>query len=256
MEQVNFTNRLPRNSLLFYVLCYVLCAAFVFFSFESLGQSNRLRKPISIGVSEIDFLLTKSPQTPGPYNTLLNKMKNVNLVFAPPGRAGILWDNKEVNCLFPGSSNAMPNKSNFVMSEPAFLSNAFLFSNTPYTTIDEFKFKRIAIRRGFSYGNIRDQFPATYVELETEAALVEFLLKNRVDAMIAYITDTYATFRDSNHQLPFYLQAQPVYQSVDAFLCHKNKQNIQFIKSANAVIHEWKKLDLMSSILPAKQNNQ
>ena len=217
-----------------------LLTTFLFIAAILFSLKGKADTRITVGVTELPNLLSSNPRLAGPYNELLANFNELELLYAPPGRIGLLWDQKKLDCLFPGSYKSMPNKQHFIVSDSANKVEAYLFTLAPYDSIKQLEDKTIAIRRGFSYGKIRERFSAEFVELESELALVEFLKLKRVDAIIAYHADIAASIKITSEKMPFYLATSPIYEVDDAFLCHKNSKNQLFIESANNVIHNWK----------------
>ena len=220
----------PINPL--YCVWFMMCLIIV-------PLTARADGPIVIGSTEIPEQLTKRGESNGQYDQLLAMLTDISLVFAPYSRIEVLFEREQVDCLFPASTVTMSNKAGLIESLPFIQSPAYVFSQFPYNSINEFAGKSIAIRRGVTAGGIRDTLPAEYIDLDSEQALVQFLALRRADAFIAYLTDVEAIYRDIQRPLDFYASDKPVFISQEAFVCHNNEKNKQFIARANKRIQQF-----------------
>ncbi|MBT0587826.1 hypothetical protein [Alteromonas oceanisediminis] len=194
---------------------------------------------VVIGTTEIPGQLTRHGQSNGEYDQLLAQLTDVTLIFAPYSRVERLFDRAEVDCLFPASTVTIPNKDELIESLPFTQSPAYLFSPYPYSDIQEFAGKTIAIRRGMSVGGIRETLPARYIDLDSEQALVQFLALRRADAFIAYLSDIETIYREAHRPLDFFAQDKPVYISHEAFVCRNSPRLMAFIVSVNEHIKRF-----------------
>jgi len=211
-----------------------------------------------IGVSEIPSLLNYQEKTPGSYNYVLRELSDIELVFIPPARSVHMFNQKKLDCLFPASTQTILGTHNLVESTPIQVAKAFLFTNKPYQSFNEFSDKTIAIRRGFSYGNIRKNFKTKFIELDSHNAVVKFFLLGRADGFIAYLTDTQSAYLHLNNNLSssgtFYNPEQAIYAARESFVCHQNEKNKRFIENVSKRIDHWKKNGRLKKWLAIKLN--
>ena len=198
---------------------------------------------VNIAVSEIPNLLSQSPKLAGSYNSLIDNLDGVNIMYMPPARAGLEFDNRDfIECLFPGSKTNLTNADEILQSEPISEVNAYLFYYPNQLTkpkIDDPNI-HIAIRRGFSYGKIRLDIKASYTELNTDRETLQFLRSGRADAVIAYLSDMTGAAKTTSSPMPFYDSNAVLYSAPDAFICKSNYKTKQFIKRVNKQIIKFK----------------
>lgn len=206
---------------------------------------------IVLGVSEIPFLLSRGKEKQGAYNQVLKELEQENsldLFFMPPARAEVLFDKKEIDCLFPASKTTIPNADQLIQSDPLTTVDAYIFSIKEYPDLAFFENKTIAIRRGFSFGNIRDKLQARYVELENEQAALAFLQRGRADAMIGYLPDVLGAQKLLDLPLDELFYHDPIYSAQEAVVCHSNSLTLSFIENANQIFSKKRQdMELMLS---------
>ncbi len=215
----------------------VLLPLFLFL-FTTLSAVATEKSSIVIGSAEITNNLTADLSSDGIYDRFLRQLEGIELVFAPYGRLDLLMEGRQIDCLFPGSTETMGHKEELIESLPLHEEPAYLFANQKYASIDEFQYRRIAIRRGLTIGGIREKLDATFIELESDQALVKFMQLGRADAVVSYLHDMQGAYQALQMKLPFYSDKSPVYKSREAFVCLKTKKNIDFINQANQLINE------------------
>lgn len=191
---------------------------------------------LTVGVFEISSLLNKSESDPGPYNKILNEFSTLETFLASPARVDLLFAQKKIDCLFPASTVTMPSPQNYISSKPVNTTKAYIFSIEPYSSLNEFKGKILAIRRGLSIGNIRINFNADYANITSDTAMIRFLHKERADGMVAYLADAKAAYKSLDLPMDFYQESTPVHTSEDAIVCHKNAFTQAKIASFNRTI--------------------
>lgn len=194
---------------------------------------------ISVGVTEIPFLLGRTPAQRGPYNDAIDEIRasghKVDIVYLPPARAEILYAQKDISCLFPGSLESVDGKEQMIESNPLAIVHAYIFSlNKPKTKLTV-KDQLVAIRRGFTFGGIRKNLNAKFVEVDSEKAALQFLLRRRVDAIIGYLPDLVGAQKALNLGSIVLHKSEPVYSANEAFICHKTIQNSAFVEDVNAL---------------------
>ena len=187
-------------------------------------------EPVRLGATLISNLLVEPSQGKGEYNEYLNSLAGVDIVYFPAGRAVRTLFKKEVECIFPASTQTMEPTIPLIQSKAITEVEAYLFSLTPYRETSEFEGKNIGIRREMSYGRIRQRLKANYVDLLTEKAKAQFLLSGRVDGIISYKKDLEVVFEQLGKTLPFYLASRPVYIAKDAFVCVDTPKTRAFIQ--------------------------
>jgi ABC-type amino acid transport substrate-binding protein len=180
--------------------------------------------------------MTKPNHKPGPYNKILATFNELEVVFAPPARVDYLFQKHQIDCIFPASTATMSQPENFLESLSVNQNRAFLFTKKRYVSIEQFAGKNIAIRRGFSIGNIRKKLTANFIELNTDEALIEFLNKNRVDGIIAYFADIKSAYIAKHQPLDFYLADSPIYEVEERFVCHKSTKTKSVLKRIDKTI--------------------
>lgn len=190
----------------------------------------------TIAVSEIPALLNKGIEK-GPYNHLLDAIEDIEVVFAPPARVEILFDQKQVDCLFPASTKTMPSGENLLQSTAVQMVSAFIFTLRPYRTLSELNQTTIGLRRGFTFGRFRQEFDAEFIDLHTDLNAFEMLKKGRVRGVVAYLPDAKAALGHLKMKNVFYDKSQPIYQAPDAFVCHP--VHARFVERLNAKIEKW-----------------
>ena len=155
----------------------------------------------------------------------------------PHARADLNFENGKMDCIFPASLRMMPNKDDFIESKPIKIVRAFVFTFSKPINLQQLKGKNIALRRGLSYGNVRDKIDANFIELNNVESAMRLLRKHRVDAVIEYHQDLMAAKNQLQYTTsPRFLKDQPVYQTQDSVVCHNNKSNQVFINELNEVI--------------------
>lgn len=204
---------------------------------------------ITVGVFEISSLLNNNESDPGPYNKILNEFSTLDTFLASPARVDLLFAQKKIDCLFPASTATMPSPQNYISSKPVNITKAYIFSIEPYSSLNEFEGKVLAIRRGLSIGNIRTKFNADYANINSDAAMVRFLHKERADGMVAYLADAKAAYKSLDLAIDFYQESIPVHTSEDAIVCHKNAFTQAKIASFNRTIDKLKTSGKLQRIL-------
>lgn len=202
-------------------------------------RTNTFDKKIIIGTSEIVGKLTRERDSIGFYDRFLSQLYNVELVFVPYSRFDALMADGTVDCLFPESITTASNPEQFIQSDALSTVQAFIFSKMPYKSHQDFEKRGISIRRGLSYGGVREKLAANYVELGSDEALVKFLELGRVDGFIAYLSDVSEVYKNLNINTHFYLPTLPIYEVKEAFVCHNTNKNAAFINKVNNQIERF-----------------
>ena len=206
------------------------------FLFTTLSAVATEKSSVVIGSAEITNNLTADLSSDGIYDRFLRQLEGIELVFAPYGRLTMLIDAKQIDCLFPGSTETMEPKHGLIESLPLHQEPAYLFSYQPHNSVDEFQHRRIAIRRGLTIGGIRDKLDARFIELESDQALVKFMQLGRADAVVSYLHDMQGAYQALQMDLPFYLTTSPVYTNREAFVCLNTEKNTDFVNRVNQLI--------------------
>jgi ABC-type amino acid transport substrate-binding protein len=209
----------------------------LFFSAYSATAVEIIKRENRVAVTLIPSVLNKPTERPGPYNRILDTFPNIKPIYVPPGRAYKLLLDKRVDCIFPASLATLALRKDFLASEVLNTTQAYIFSKEPYLSMKEFEGKTIAIRRGFSFGNIRSRLKANYIELGSDKASIRFLSLGRVDGFIAYLLDAETTYKMMGIELDSYQVDEPVHKSEESFVCRKNEQNIEWLQGANRHIN-------------------
>ncbi|BDX06174.1 hypothetical protein [Planctobacterium marinum] len=211
----------------------------VLFAFTSapLAQTN---ERYTVVVSEIANMLTQPPAPEGTYNRFLSTLDNIEVVFMPPARVAIEFPKNYLNCIFPASTETMPNKQLLLESSPLEVAYAYLFTLEEQRRDELNANSKIAIRRGFTYGGIRRSLSANYIELDDDATVLQFLNLKRVDAVISYLADIQGAAENLKFPMPHFQKYTPIYAAREAFVCHDNSRNKIFIEQVNDAIQKWK----------------
>jgi len=194
----------------------------------------------TIAVSEIANTLTQPPAPEGLYNRFLSTLDNIDVVFMPPSRVEVEFYKDYLNCIFPASTETILEKDTLLESHPLAVTNAYIFTVEEQPLAELNEASRIGIRRGFSYGGIRQSFPANYIELDDDATVLQFLTLGRVDAVISYLVDIHGAAQSLRLPIPQFRKDRPIHTSREAFVCHDNSTNRLFIEQLNNAIHQWK----------------
>lgn len=206
-------------------------------------------RELKVGIFEISTLLNENENTPGPYNIILQEFSYLETYFASPARVDLLFAQKKIDCLFPASTATMPSPQNYISSKPVNTTSAYIFATKPYESLDQFKGKILAIRRGLSVGNIRTNFDADFANITSDTAMIQFLHKQRADGIVAYLTDIKAAYESLALPMDYYRIDAPVHTSEDAFVCHKNAFTQAKIASFNRTIDKLRASGRLTQIL-------
>jgi ABC-type amino acid transport substrate-binding protein len=194
---------------------------------------------VIIGVSEIPNLLSQSEVNKGPYNEVLDNIKahneQIEIFFIPPARADIMFEKKTIDCLFPASKTTISHPETLLQSDKLATIHAYIFSRKAYDDPSFFTGKSVAIRRGFTFGGVRNRIDASYIELENETAGLQFLAKHRVEGVIGYLPDILGAQQLLGLSDVNYFYKTPIYSANEAIVCHKNESNRQFINQVNEI---------------------
>lgn len=193
----------------------------------------------SIAFTQIDYLFGSTEETYGPYNTIADFLfvdPKITTSFYPPSRAELLWVNKKIDCLFPANIATMQTEHPMLSSLAINVVEAFIFSNNEYTNLDVFKPRLVALRRGISYGNIRETLEANFLELNSDEQSIKMLKKNRVDGIIAYYSDISGVCKALDIPMPYFNSDLPVYVASEHLVCFDNAANRTLIEQTNKKI--------------------
>jgi hypothetical protein len=196
---------------------------------------------IKVGVSDIPMLLSEDADTKGLYNQVLDSMQGIKVLYLPPVRAEKMFHGNALDCLFPASAQGINTKQPLLQSKPVSTVNAYFFTLGSYQDTQSLLYKTVALRRGFSYGNIRKKLQGKVIELDSDIASLKFLSLGRVDAVIGYLPDIQAASMMPEISMPFFVQSLPVYTSEDAFVCYQNEETLVFIERVNRHLAKIKK---------------
>jgi ABC-type amino acid transport substrate-binding protein len=193
----------------------------------------------TIAYTQIDYLFGSTEETYGSYNTIANHLfvaPKINAFFIPPIRAELLLNNKEVDCLFPANIATMKNTAPLSSSLAINVIKAFIFSNNEYTNLGIFETKTLALRRGTSYGDVKNTLQANFLELNTDEQGIKMLTKNRVEGVIAYYSDIIGVYKALNLPIPYFNPDFPVYVASEHLVCFDNAENNALIELTNQKI--------------------
>ncbi|MDM7859018.1 hypothetical protein QTP81_00185 [Alteromonas sp. ASW11-36] len=218
---------------------FTLCGFWLIYL--GLGSFVYASERYTIAVSEIANTLTKPPAPPGRYNRFLATLDNIDLVFMPPGRVEVEFTKDYLNCIFPASTETMSNRHQLLESYPLEVTYAYIFTRDEQTFAALNAGSNIAIRRGFTYGGVRQTLPARYVELDDDETVLQFLHLGRVDAIISYLVDTQGAAESLQLPVPHFQQDTPIHTARETFVCQKSTQNQAFIRQVNDSIKQWLK---------------
>lgn len=201
-----------------------------------LGKPVSAQDDITILFSEIDYLFGRASEKQGPYNKIADALfhePDIKTLFVPPSRSDLMWQEKEARCLFPANVNTMQKDSPLLSSIPINTVRAYIFSLQPYTSKEDFESKTIALRRGTSYGGIRSQLKADFIDLNSDQQGIQILEKNRVDGLIAYFSDAIGAYESLDIDVHYYNPSLPVYVATEHLVCFDNPKNRILIEQTN-----------------------
>lgn len=211
--------------------------------------AEKKTRKLKVGLFEISSLLSENEDTLGPYNNVLKEFDGLETYFTNPARADVLFSQHKIDCLFPASTAAMGQANNYISSTPINRTHAYIFATEPYDSIEKFKGKTLAIRRGLSIGRIRSRLEANYADIASDTAMISFLHKKRADGMLAYLADSVAAYESLGLPLDYYNENLPIHTSEDAFVCHKNAFTQSKINAFNRVIEALRSSGKLQKIL-------
>ena len=231
------------------VLLFLLCSQNIFAHTEN-GYV------ISVGANDSDFLLSSISNKKGPYNYLVDKLKEktasaFELIYLPPARSAMLLANKRIDCLIPGNINQVEHPEQHVASIAFNYARAYVFTKKNRPTIHSLAAldgKILATRRGYHYGDKNFGANIKNVKVNTIKQSILMLEKERIDAFVAYSPDILGAVKDFNSISFHHDKNFIIHQQSEQILCQKTQQNKQFIKELNIVITELKasgELDLI-----------
>lgn len=212
------------------------------------NAEEKVRK-LKVGLFEISTLLSANENALGPYNTILKEFDGLETYFANPARVDLLFAQKKIDCLFPASTVGMGKEQDYISSNTINRTHAYIFAMKPYSSLDEFKGKVLAIRRGLSIGRIRGRFEASYANIASDTAMIRFLHKSRADGMIAYLVDSVAAYKSLGLSLDYYNESLPIHTSEDAFVCHKSAFTQTKINGFNQTIETLRATGKLQKIM-------
>ncbi len=209
--------------------------AMLFFSVASTAREN-----ISIAVLEIPYLASQVPEQRGLYNDFLDSLEDVTTAFAPPARAKLMFRRGSVDCIFPAGLTTYHVPFEIIQSTPVRTIRAHLYTRNEYRSFSVKKSDNIAIRRGFTFGGFRKKNPANYIDLDSDQSALKFLLKERVDAVVAYHPDIQLAAKEADIPMPFYQPSQPIYIAKDAILCRADGDTKRFLRKVEQPIKNFR----------------
>lgn len=211
---------------------------------------------ITIGASDSDYLLSSKLNKKGPYNYLVDKLKekttfNFNLTYLPPARSDMLLANKLIDCIIPGNINQVEKPEEHVSTIAFNYARAHVFTKKNRPKIHSqaaLDGKVLATRRGYHYGDKVFGANVINVKVNTIKQSVLMLEKERIDAFVAYSPDILVTLNEFDSINFHYDKSFIIHQQSEQIVCQKTQLNKQFIKELNQVITELKasgELDLI-----------
>lgn len=211
----------------------------------------------SIGASDSDFLLSSMPDKIGPYNYLVDKLKEktvstFELIYFPPARSDMLLANKLIDCIIPGNINQVEFPEQHVASIAFNQARAHIFTkkNRPViNSLADLDDKVLATRRGYHYGDKLFGNNIKNVKVNTIKQSILMLEKDRVDAFVAYSPDILGTLKEFDTISFHYNKNFVIHQQSEQIVCQKTQRNKQFIKELNKAITELKSSGELDTIL-------
>lgn len=192
-----------------------------------------------------------------PYNQLmshfLDNMTDIKVrhSFYPTARGYLLFENQQVDCVFPGDPSNLNPSINMLVSEPFNMANAYLFNFAdPALNEKNIEGKRLALIRGYAYGNNqRILTHANAVTVQNYSNAIGMLRLGRVEAFADYYLDLSLNLPDKELASLNYDQTSPIASVEDHILCHSTPQSIRFINKVNNVIRDMKQDGRLKTIL-------
>lgn len=192
---------------------------------------------ISIAVGIIPGLLEKGLDSDNPYMQIVKQLPDANLIYLPLPRADKLFTKKRVPCIFPGSKAYIPKPELYIESAPVNTLLAYEFFRDKGSVIDDLTGKNVGIRRGLNFGKYRNRSKANFIELNSDANVLQMLYRKRTDAIVAYLPDLKAAHRKSGiRQFPYYNADTPIYKSHDALVCRISNETRNLVHAVNKLL--------------------
>lgn len=212
---------------------------------------------LSIAANIMPPLLQADEDTPTYYAEILDLLVQdlpfgVDVGYFPPARAGVLFDDGKYDCIFPASTQTMPQKDKLIESLPINFAKAHFFTLEPVAVNQIFDDVdlQLGVRRGFSYGEVVRKFqPQQVVEVNTELQNLGMLRKQRVDAFIAYIPDILFHLSKEDISDIYYDADTPLHVHSENIVCHATEQSTALIEQINVRIQALRKNDQLKTIL-------
>jgi hypothetical protein len=195
-----------------------------------------------------------------PYNKLmthfLDNIKGfdatkVSSNFYPMARGYLLFEEQKVDCVFPGDPSNLIPSIDMLVSESFNMVNAYLFNfAAPALNEQNIKGKRLALIRGYAYGNNqRILTHANALTVQSSANAIGMLKLGRVEAFADYYLDLSLNLPPEELASLNYDPTSPIASVKDHILCHSTPKNIRFINQVNKVIHDMKQDGRLKAIL-------
>ncbi|GAA0857387.1 hypothetical protein [Aliiglaciecola litoralis] len=213
----------------------------VFFTFVSCPVAYGA-DDVSLAINEIPDILEES-KPEGEYALLLFKLQQMSSfdlkpTFLPISRAGKMFDEHKVDCLFPSSLNVYGSKGEAIQSLALNTAHAYLISLKPFEMDALLMLQkpryRIAYRRGNTYGGTLNRLEHhSLVAVNDDMQSFGLLRNGRVDHVLTYMPDALVLLK-AEPETPFYYDRQrPFYSQNDSIVCHDKPELRRFIDELN-----------------------
>jgi ABC-type amino acid transport substrate-binding protein len=201
------------------------------------GTAHAAPKIAALGISGLF-----APDKSGDYDKVLAKVASsgveVNYTVFAPARANVEFSSGQYACLAPAIGLPESNEK-LVNSQPLNFVKMYLFSRPgegPYTSLDQFRGKRLGARRGMGYGRELKNSGVTLEFVNTDDQNVQKLAAKRIDAFLAYVPDMWLWASDKKQPLPNHDKEHPLNIHKDMLLCRDTPEVRAYLKLFDAAI--------------------
>lgn len=196
------------------------------------------KERVSIAINTIPGLLDNQDKNTA-YTKLVSRLFNMsstelNIGYFPSTRAGKLFREYKVDCLFPGSKKVHFAEEQIIESASLNTAKAYLIARHPFNleqVLSDPKIRySIAFRRGNTFGGTLERLSRHMLfEVNNDIQSFGLLKTERVDFVLAYIPDALEYLTQEDGTSLFYDPQSLFYSQNDSVLCHDNPYTIKFL---------------------------
>lgn len=208
--------------------------------------------------------LLENRELAGPYNKLIKELNHltkqeIKVIFYPPERAGIVFDNHKVDCLFPANPLSIDKDSKYLASQPINYVTAYVFGNKPFNLQQLLNTEgaqyQIAYRRGNTFGGALQKLAHhNLIDVNLDAQSFGMLEKHRVDFVVGYLIDVKGIIDSAEEMKIYYSNDTQIYVQSENFVCHRSDKNASFVSELDQAISDLKENGKLKQILGESYN--